>query len=51
MPFEYFLEIGEVKKSGVDTELSKSLIKDMQERIEKSMLLDIKIFPKIKKTL
>jgi hypothetical protein len=46
-PFEYFLETGDVKKSSVDLELAKSLVKDMQERIEKSLLLDEKTFAKL----
>jgi pyruvate/2-oxoacid:ferredoxin oxidoreductase alpha subunit len=47
MPFEYFLNNGEVKNSSKDPELAKSLIKDMQERIEKVEILDIRIFAKI----
>jgi len=46
-PFEYFIETNEAKKSIVDINLAKSLIKDMQERIGKTDLLDIKVFPKI----
>ena len=47
MPFEYFLEINEVKKCQKNIELAKSLIKDMNERIEKSRMLDIKVFSKM----
>ena len=45
--FEYFIKSGEVKKCSPNHELAKSLIKDMKERIEKSFLLDIEIFPKL----
>jgi hypothetical protein len=47
MPFEYFLEKEEVKKCSADTELAKSLIKDMQDRVKKSLMLDAKLFSKI----
>jgi hypothetical protein len=47
MPFEYFLQNNEVKKASVDVNLAKSLVKDMKERIEKSLLLDPKIFAKM----
>ena len=43
-PFEYFINIKEVKKCSPDIELAKSLIKDMKDRIEKSLMLDTKIF-------
>lgn len=46
LPFEYFVENEEVKKCSKDFELAKSLIKDMEERIEKCLMLDIKIFSK-----
>ena len=46
MQFEYFLKTKEVKRCSPDLELAKSLIKDMKERIEKSLLLDSKIFAK-----
>lgn len=45
-PFEYFLEIKEVKKTSENLELAKSLIKDMKERLKSSFLLDEK-FSKI----
>ena len=45
--FDYFLSEGNVKKISPDLELSKSLIKDMKERINKASLLDINIFPKM----
>ena len=47
MPFEYFIKTGEVKKASVDLELAKSLIKDMDERIQKSMKLDVNEFSKM----
>ncbi len=46
LPFEYFLENREVKKCSKDLDLAKSLIKDMNDRIEKCLMLDIKIFSK-----
>jgi hypothetical protein len=46
MPFEYFLEKEEVKKCSPDMELARSLIKDMQDRISKSLMLNINTFPK-----
>lgn len=46
MPFEYFIETKEVKKTASDKELAKSLIKDMNDRIEKSLILDIETFYK-----
>jgi hypothetical protein len=46
MQFEYFLKTKEVKKCSPNLELAKSLIKDMKERIEKSLLLDSKTFAK-----
>ncbi len=46
-PFEYFLKHGDAKKTSKDLELAKSLIKDMNGRIEKSLLLDPQKFPKI----
>ncbi len=46
IPFEYFLEKKDVKKATPDIELAKSLIKDMNERIKKSLMLDVKIFSK-----
>lgn len=45
--FDIFLNQGDVKKITPDLELTKSLIKDMDERLVKSNLLDINIFPKI----
>jgi len=45
--FDIFLNEGDVKKITPDLELAKSLIKDMKERISKSNLLDVNIFPKI----
>lgn len=45
MPFEYFKN--EVQKKEPDMELARSLIKDMNERIEKSLLLDFEMFSKI----
>ena len=47
MPFNYYLKNGDVKKSSRDVELSKSLIKDMNVRIEMMEFLDIKKFSKI----
>jgi len=46
-PFEYFLNNNEVRKVTPDKELAISLIKDMKERAEKSLLLDVSIFSKI----
>jgi hypothetical protein len=46
-PFEYFLNQSDVKKCSPDKELAKSLIKDMSERIEKSLLLDTEVFSKL----
>jgi len=45
--FDIFLAQGDVKKTSQDIELAKSLIKDMEERLDKSKLLDINVFPKI----
>ena len=45
--FEYFLETKEVRKELSNIALAHSLIKDMEERIKKSISLDIKIFSKI----
>lgn len=47
MPFEHFLETKEVRKSTPDKNLARSLIKDMHDRINKSMMLDIRVFSKI----
>ncbi len=47
MPFDYFVKKGDIKKSSPNKELAISLIKDMEERIKKSNLLDSNIFPKI----
>jgi hypothetical protein len=47
MPFEYFLQNKEVKTASPDMNLAKSLVKDMFERIEKSLMLDSKIFAKM----
>lgn len=41
------MEIGEIRKVSVDEELAKSLIKDMDERIKQSLMLDSKTFAKI----
>jgi hypothetical protein len=46
LPFEYFIEQKEVKKCSTDLDLAKSLIKEMKERIEKSLILDISVFSK-----
>lgn len=46
IPFEYYLETKEARKTSKDLELAKSLIKDMEERIKKSLMLDAKIFSK-----
>ena len=46
-PFSYFLENGDVKKVSVDLSLAKSLAKDMLERAEKVLMLDITLFSKI----
>lgn len=47
MQFEYFLKKGDVKKASIDKELAKSLIKDMKDRINKSLMLDAKVFSKM----
>ncbi len=47
MPFEYFLKTNEVKKCFPDKELAKSLVKDMSDRIKKSLMLDMAVFSKI----
>ena len=47
MPFNYFLKSKEVRKTTPNSELAKSLIKDMKERINKINMLDINIFAKI----
>lgn len=41
-PFEYFLEDKEVRKISKNIELAKSLIKDMEERIQTSLSLSDK---------
>ena len=46
-PFEYFLEINEVKKTSSDKALASSLIKDMFGRIKDISSLNILKFPKI----
>lgn len=47
MPFDYFLKNRDVKKTQVNFELAKSLVKDMEERIKKANLLDENIFAKM----
>ena len=47
VPFEHFLQNNDVKKAFINRELAKSLIRDMDERIEKSLILDENIFSKI----
>ncbi len=47
MPFEYFVEKKDVKKTFKDFELAKSLVKDMQDRINKSLMLNINTFSKM----
>lgn len=47
MPFEYFLQNKEIKKISIDINFAKSLVKDMYERIEKSLMLDSKVFAKV----
>jgi len=45
--FNYFLKVGDVRKVARDIELARSLVKDMNERIEKANLLDADIFAKM----
>ncbi len=45
--FKYYLNKKDIKKSSKDTELAKSLIKDMLERIEKSNKLSTNEYSKI----
>ena len=47
MPFEHFLNKGDVRKVAINKELAKSLTKDMFERINKSLMLNINTFSKI----
>ena len=46
-PFDFYLELNEVKRVSKDPELAKSLIRDMNERIAKSLKLNVKEFAKI----
>jgi len=45
--FDYFLKNGDVRKVSRDIELAKSLVNDMNERINKASLLDSEVFAKI----
>ncbi|HLC65273.1 MAG TPA: hypothetical protein VJI46_04075 [Candidatus Nanoarchaeia archaeon] len=46
-PFDYYLEIGEVKKAAPDLALAKSLVRDMNSRIKDSKSLLTQNYPKI----
>ncbi|MBS3091011.1 hypothetical protein J4217_01010 [Candidatus Pacearchaeota archaeon] len=45
--FEYFVKIGDVKKSSVNKDLAVFLIKDMQSRIRDAFKMSSNEFPKI----
>ncbi|MBI4440403.1 hypothetical protein HY638_05510 [Candidatus Woesearchaeota archaeon] len=46
-PFNYYLEIGEVKKAAPDLALAKSLVRDMNSRLKDSQSLSVSDYQKI----